>query len=485
MTLASVISADCDVEICDENVSTVDYDTDADIVGISGSYLTEVHVNRVMELAAHFRKRGKIVCIGGSVANLTPEAMRPHCDVLFEGEGELTWPQFLKDFKQGEYKDHYVQVEPFDMSVAPLPRIDLIDAKAYGGGIVQTTRGCPFSCEFCDIIVVFGRKVRAKPIETVLRELELWAQAGQHTIFFCDDNFVGNRVYTKKLLRELIKFNANRKHPLWFSTQVSIDTAKDPELMGLMRDANFVQVFVGIESPRKASLAETLKFQNVHTDDLVDAVHKIQSYGIWVDCGMIVGFDNDDADIFDEQFNFLRRAGLVGAQIGLLFAVPKTPLYERMKLDGRLMEPDTHLSTHIRPSLMTYPEMIVGYLKLVQKAYSYEAYLERYMIALANLKPHDFSGGPALPTFRNLLCLLNLLRFYCLSTDPTRLRFFAKMVSATVKLNPRAWTWTVRSLVRLIQFQRYIEFDLGSLVARMPKKTSSESVTQLEELRAS
>lgn len=390
LTLASVISADCDVEICDENVSPVNLETDAQIVAITGTYLQEFHLNRVIELATGFRQRGKIVCIGGPIADLSPELVRPHCDVLFEGEGELTWPQFVHDFKDCNYKDNYVQLEPFDMSAAPLPRIDLIKARDYGAGIVQTTRGCPFSCEFCDIIVVFGRKVRAKPIETVLREIEMWAKAGQYKIFFCDDNFVGNRVYVKKLLRELIKFNANRKQPIWFFAQASIDMVRDPELMTLLHDANFVSIFVGIESPRKASLTETLKFQNACTDDLVEAVHKIQSYGIWVDCGMIVGFDNDDADIFEEQFNFVQRAGLLRAQMGLLFAVPKTPLYERIKQDGRLIEPETHLSSHVRPLLMTYQELIDGYKKLVQRAYSYDAYRERYFTALTHMKQVTF-----------------------------------------------------------------------------------------------
>jgi len=484
LTLASTIAADCDLEIRDENVRPVEFETDAEIVAISGTFLDEFHVSRVVAIASYFRKLGKIVCIGGPVANLTPDDMKAHCDVLFRGEGELTWPQFIKDFKQGAYKDNYVQEEKFDMSQAPVPRIDLISAKDYGAGIVQTTRGCPFSCEFCDIIVVFGRKVRAKPIATVIAELTLWANAGQHMIFFCDDNFVGNRVYVKALLRELIKFNAKRKHPLCFFTQASIDTAKDIELMELMRDANFAGIFVGIESPRKSSLAETLKFQNVCTKDLVEAVHKIQSYGLWVSGGMIVGFDHDDNDIFEEQYNFLQEAGVVRAQLSLLHAVPMTPLYDRIKLDGRLIENQEKLATNIKPLLMTYEEMVKGYIELHKRTYSYDAYLERYLNSLANMKEHTFSGDKPAPTLKNMLALLNVVKFYCLTTDGERRQFFLKMIFGTLKINPHAWKWAIRYATSYIHFQKFIELDILSTEIRLPREMPPQSMP-LEELKAS
>jgi len=463
LTLARVIENLCDVEFRDENVRPVEYDTDADIVAISGTYIHEMHVARVKALAAYFKSRGKIICIGGPVANLIPDQVRAHCDVLFEGEGEHTWPQFLQDYKKGEHKNSYVQTEKYDMAEAPVPRIDLINAKDYAAGIIQTTRGCPFSCEFCDIIVVFGRKVRMKPIPTVLAEIDQWVAAGQFNIFFCDDNFVGNRIYVKDLLRELIKYNAKRKHPICFYTQASMDTAKDNELMELMRDANFGGMFIGIESPRKSSLTETLKFQNVHTKDMIEALKKIQSYGLWIAGGMIVGFDNDDEDIFEEQFNFIQEAGVVRAQIGLLWAVETTPLYDRIKKDDRLIPEQPGLMCNIKPAMMTYKQLLTGYKKLLHRSYTYDAYAERYLNSLSYMKDHTFALDKPEPQLSDLIGLFRIIAFYCLTTDLERMRFFFKMVGGTLKINKRGWKWAFRYLGNYIHIRKFVEIDVMAM----------------------
>ncbi len=499
LTLASVISPMCDVEFRDENIAPVEFDTDADIVAISGSYLHEKHVGRVKALATYFRGKGKLVCIGGSVANLTPEQVRPYCDVLFEGEGELTWPQFVEDYKKGEHKNSYVQTDKYDMSQAPIPRIDLINARDYGSGIVQTTRGCPFSCEFCDIIVVFGRKVRMKPIATVIAEIDQWVAAGQGNIFFCDDNFVGNRIYSKDLLRELIKYNSKRQYPVVFWTQASMDTARDNELLELMRDANFGGIFVGIESPRKSSLTETLKFQNVATKDMLEALKKIQSYGIWVAGGMIVGFDNDDTDIFEEQYNFIQEAGLVRAQIGLLWAVETTPLHARIKADGRLIPETPGLSCNIKPALMTYKQLLTGYKALMQRVYSYDAFCERYLNSLSYMKDNKFLGDKPEPRFEELVSMLKIIKYYCMTTDKEKFRFFIKMLWGTFKINPYGWKWAIRYAGNHIHYRNFVDIDVMEMdpdliVTEVPpvpaamvevSEEISQPVTQLEGLKAS
>lgn len=455
LTLAGVISPDYEVELRDENCGKVDYPSDADIVGISGTLLHELHINRVIEIAKYFRAQGKVICIGGPIANLTPDVCRPYCDVLFEGEGEYTWPQFLKEYEEGTHKDNYVQVDKIDMCKAPVPRIDLIDATDYGAGQIQTTRGCPFTCEFCDIIVVFGRKVRTKPIDVVIKEVQLWADAGQDLIFFSDDNFVGNRPYAKQLLKELIKFNSARKHPICFYTQASIDMAKDDELLALLRDANFWGAFIGIESPRKAALQESLKMQNVHTEDLALAIHKIQSYGLFVSGGMIIGFDNDDADIFEEQHAFLQRAGVVFAQMSLLEAMPKTPLWDRMKEGGRLVEYREGLCTNIKPLNMTYEELVGGYTQLIQRVYSYASYKERFLGSLARMNGYTFPLDRPRPRLRNLFNLFKIFCYYILTLNRERQKFFFEMVKGTLEINPRAWRWTARYLCNFIHFHNY------------------------------
>lgn len=455
MTLAGAISSEYEVEIRDENVGSVDYNTDAEIVGISGQLLHTFHVNRVIALAQHFRSLGKVVCIGGAIANLSPELVRSHCDVLFEGEGELTWPEFLKDYESGQYRDCYQQCDKIDMVNAPLPRIDLINPQDYGAGQIQTTRGCPFTCEFCDIIVVFGRKVRMKPVETVMKEVELWARGGSQWIFFSDDNFVGNRVYCKQLLRKLIEFNKPRRHPIFFYTQASIDMARDPELLELMREANFAGAFIGIESPRKSSLTETLKVQNVHTDDLSAAIHTVQSYGLWVSGGMIVGFDNDDVNIFEEQFQFLQQSGVVFAQMSLLEAMPKTPLYERIKASGRLIPYKDGLATNIMPANMTYEELISGYSKLIKRVYGYDAFAERFLTSLSYMKSASFALDRPSLRLRGFIGLCRLLAYYLLTSDSHRRRFFIKIMRGTLQLHPAAWKWAVRYAINFVHFHRF------------------------------
>lgn len=467
MTLAGAISPDYEVELRDENVGPVDYDTDADIVGLSGILLHHFHVGRLIELAKYFRALGKVVCIGGPVSNLTPEVVRPHCDVLFEGEGELTWPQFLRDFERGEYADKYSQVEKIDLSAAPLPRVDLVNARHYGAGMIQTTRGCPFTCEFCDIIVMYGRKVRTKPVDKVLQEVGLWADAGVDLIFFSDDNFVGNRPYCKELLRGLIDFNSRRAHPLCFYTQASIDMARDPELLRLMADANFAGVFIGIESPRKESLTETLKVQNVHTQDISEAVHTIQSYGLFVSGGMIVGFDHDDPEIFEEQFQFLQKSGVVFAQMSILEAMPKTPLYERIKASGRLIEYHDNLVTNIAPLNMSFEQLTEGYTHLIKRVYSFAAYRDRYLKSLDYMKDYGFPCDRPRPRLRNLLAVLRTICFYLFSPEPGARAFLYEMIAGTLKRQPRAWRWTMRYLTNFIHFHTYADRHVMVVMAPM------------------
>lgn len=181
LTLGALTPDDFRIAICDENAGeAVDYATDARIVGITG-YLIQKH--RVFEHADRFRARGKTVVIGGPVANLEPDECRPHCDVLFEGEAEYNWPRFLREYAQGHWSDHYTQDEKIHLPDSPPPRLDLL-RRQYAHGIVQCTRGCPFTCEFCDIIVMYGRKMRLKPPEQVLAEVRAWKAAGATTVFF-------------------------------------------------------------------------------------------------------------------------------------------------------------------------------------------------------------------------------------------------------------------------------------------------------------
>jgi radical SAM superfamily enzyme YgiQ (UPF0313 family) len=449
LTLAALTPKDFQVSICDENAGDrVDYDTSAQIVGITGYLLQK---SAVLAHAQEFRKRGKTVVIGGPIANLLPEVCRPHCDVLFEGEAEYTWPRFLRDYAGGTWADHYVETEKIHMPDSPPPRLDLI-RRRYAHGIVQCTRGCPFSCEFCDIIVVFGRKMRFKPVDQVLREVEAWRRTGVTVVFFADDNFVGHRAYAKDLLRALAKWNGRQGRPLSFYTQASIDMVRDEELLRLLRDANFNEVFIGIESPRKASLAEMHKTQNEKLD-LVQAVHTIQSYNLFIMAGMIVGFDSDDPPIFDEQYEFCQKAQIPIIMNSTLNASPKTPLAQRLQAEGRLLQADwadddfSHQvkpgATNFRPMRMTMDELTHGQKNLIRKLYEPEAFQERLLGNLSRF--HDIRFRPESLSRGNVVTLSRLAHFFWRQGRQAR-SFFWRAIWSTVRRSPRTLATTATLL---------------------------------------
>jgi radical SAM superfamily enzyme YgiQ (UPF0313 family) len=407
---------------------------------VTGYLFQRAHVFAV---ADRFRRRGKTVVLGGPMANLIPEECRPHCDVLFQGEAEYTWPRFLNEFAAGRHADSYQEHEKIHLPDSPLPRLDVLK-KSYSQGIVQCTRGCPFTCEFCDIIVMYGRKMRFKPVEQVLKEIEAWQARGVGKIFFADDNFIGNRAYAKSLLRAVIRWNAGRRTAMAFYTQASIDMVRDEELLGLFRDANFFGVFLGIETPRKASLAEAQKMQNEKLD-LVQAVHKIQSYNLFVSAGMIVGFDHDDPDIFAEQYEFLERAQIPIVLVNALEAVPRTPLYNRIKAEGRLLDLDPEVDeaaryqsgvgrTNFRPLHLTDEQLRRGLEGLFQKLYAPEAFAARLLGNLARFKNVTFrperlrAGYPAV--------FFRLARYYG-SKGPAGRRFFWGTIWKALRQCPR------------------------------------------------
>lgn len=439
LTLAALTPPEFPVELCDENAGEpIDYDTGADLVCITGYIL---QMKRVFEIADRFRALGKTVVLGGPMANLLPEECRPHCDVLFEGESEYTWPRFLSEYARGCHADHYVEHEKIHLPDSPPPRLDVLKGR-YAHGVVQCTRGCPFTCEFCDIIVMYGRKMRFKPVEQILQEVQAWHKRGVMQVFFADDNFVGHRAHAKEMLRALAAWNAKQSRPLAFYTQASIDMARDEELLGLLRDANFISVFIGIESPRKESLAETHKTQNERID-LVAAIHKIQSYNLFISAGMIVGFDSDDPSIYEEQYQFLQKAQIPIVMLSVLLAVPKTPLYARLKAAGRLLPTDAEDRTHyvgtaggtnFYPLNMTREELKQGQMALYQRLYEPEAFRERLLGNLSRF--HDVRFRPEPPNLRGLGVLWQLVRHYWRQGWAAR-KFFWGCLAKAVGRSPR------------------------------------------------
>jgi radical SAM superfamily enzyme YgiQ (UPF0313 family) len=376
--LAALTPAEHTVTLVDENVEPLDWDrlARADIVGITGM---SVQRHRMQEILIKLKKRGVFTVVGGPWISVQEDYFGELADVIFVGEAEETWPQFLDEWKQGRYQVRYEQAEKSDMTKLPTPRFDLLKMHHYLFGSVQFSRGCPFQCEFCDIIVTFGRRPRLKTSAQIIAELDALRAQKIDIAFIVDDNLIGNKKAIKVLLRDLIAYQEANGFPFDFFTEVSLDLAEDEELLQLMVDANIISVFIGIETPNEKSLRETKKYQNVRPAGTIqERVHKIQKAGIEVWCGMILGFDNDDPTIFDAQQQFLKDARIATAMIGMLHAIPKTPLHARLAKEGRLDAADVpEFGTNVIPKQMSRAELRDGYVRMMQTLYAPRAYFKR------------------------------------------------------------------------------------------------------------
>jgi len=367
-TLAALCPPHWQVTIVDENIEPVPLDPQADVIGVCGM---GVQFKRQRQLLEYYRSLGYFVVAGGSYASLCPERYRTIADAVVAGEAERLWPRFCRDIETGRALPLYHETGTVDLADSPTPRFDLLQLDRYTTATLQFSRGCPYRCEFCDIIVMFGRKPRCKALAQVERELDALRAAGASDVFFVDDNLIGNRATAKALLRGLVDYQARHGYAFRFGTEVSINVAQDAELLGLMRDARFEWVFIGIESPDPQTLRDTRKTQNTH-EDVLTSVRRIYAYGIDVLAGFIVGFDNDTLESFDGQYRFILDAGIQVAMVGLLTALPKTPLYQRLEAEGRLRRDqessdNTKPATNIVPKRMGYDAMIDAYQRLHER----------------------------------------------------------------------------------------------------------------------
>ncbi len=410
-TVAGMTPRGHEIVLCDENVEPIDFDTDADVVGLTG-YI--IHRDRLFEIADEFRRRGKFLVAGGPFASLCPDELRDRVDVVFVDEAEYTWPRFLADYTAGRWQREYRQDDKPSMHDSPLPRFDLLRVDRYRTMTIQFARGCPFNCEFCDIIVMYGRRPRTKSVPQVMAEIEEVHRLGVPNVFVVDDNFIGNKKEAKALLHALADWQRAHDYPIEMMTEVTLNVAQDDELLRLMREANFTTIFVGIESPRAASLQETHKTQNLR-EDLVASVHRIQRAGMEVMAGMIVGFDHDDPSIFAEQFDFIQDARIPVSMTGMLNAMPKTPLHQRLANAGRLIAQsvgDQFVFTNIVPHGMSRLELYEGYRDLLKRLYGYRHYRRRAMQLILHkgeqVRTRLVAGRQDLAIFRRVVwtCIL-------------------------------------------------------------------------------
>jgi hypothetical protein len=394
-TVAAMMPPDFRVRICEENVEPVAFDTDADYIGITGKNTQE---GRMIALAREFRHRGKTVIFGGPFATLSPERLRSECDILVRGEIENIAETFFSDLRNSTWKAEYAGDTP-GLDASPLPRWDLYPNYRALSGTVQTSRGCPFECEFCDVIQYLGRKQRHKAPAQVVRELEELYALGYRSVLLADDNLTVYRARAKELLTVIAEWNrAAPAGRMGLSTQLSIDCSRDPELLRLCADAGLSLAFIGIETANEQSLKEARKRQNLGVD-MAERVSRFLAEGIRVDAGLIVGFDSDDAGIFERQYEFAMSLPIPIFTVHPLVAPESTPLYARLAAGDRLVEiaPGAAIGpkfTNIVPLLMSRDQLFGGYRWLCNRIYRPEAFGDRVLRFIDAYRLPRFAAAP-------------------------------------------------------------------------------------------
>lgn len=405
ITVSAMLPSGWEKKLVDLNVSplkTKDIKW-ADYVFISAMYIQKESVNAIV---AECVKLGVKIVAGGPMFTQEYESY-PNIDHLVLNEAEITLPRFLNDLENGHAEHLYKTSEFPDITTTPLPDFQLLARSKYAFMNIQVTRGCPFSCEFCEITSLLGHNVRIKTTQQILNELQrLYELHWRGNVFIVDDNFIGNKNVIKyELLPAMKQWMLQRNYPFVFNTEASINLADDDQLMKLMAETGFNSVFIGIETPEENSLLECNKVQNKNRD-LLDSIKKIQQAGLQVSGGFIVGFDSDTSNVFQRQIDFIQQSGIVSAMVGLLNAPKKTKLYDRLEAEHRLTDVatgnNTDLSMNFIPR-MNYPELITGYKRIISDIYTTKPYYKRTRKLLLNYKP--LYVNPPGFSFTNLMAL--------------------------------------------------------------------------------
>jgi radical SAM superfamily enzyme YgiQ (UPF0313 family) len=369
-TVAALAPGDFILSLCDEAVTPVDFDAAADVVGISANVS---QARRAIEIAEAFRARGKVVIMGGPHVSLAPELFDGHADCLVIGEFEPIAETVFVDMRRGAMKARYEGARA-DLTRSPMPRWDLYPNERSVGGVVQTSRGCPFECNFCDVIQYLGRVQRHKDNAQVIAEIQNLYDLGYNFISLADDNFTVYRRRAKSLLEAIAGWNgAAGRDYVMFATQMSIDAARDSELLALCNEAGLLNAFVGIETDDPESLKESKKRQNLRVD-LGAEIRKLIAHGLRVEAALMVGFDHDDQSAFERRFAFAQSLPVGSFNVSALVAPVGTPLYANMRAQERIVSdevltqfPSANLITNITPARMSRDDLYVGAKWLVSK----------------------------------------------------------------------------------------------------------------------
>jgi radical SAM superfamily enzyme YgiQ (UPF0313 family) len=457
ITVAAMLPKEWHKRLVDMNIETLkNKDLKwADYVFISAMV---VQKESALEVITRCNRLGKKVVAGGPLFT-TEYAEIKGVDHYVLDEAEVTLAPFLRDLEAGKAQPLYTSDKRPELTATPLPVWSLVDMRQYSSMCIQYSRGCPFNCEFCDILALYGRVPRTKTKEQMVAELEaLYERGWRGGVFVVDDNFIGNKKKLKAdILPAIIKWMKSRKYPFLLSTEASINLADDDELMELMAEANFDQIFIGVETPNAESLAECDKSQN-ETRDMIAAIKKMQAHGLQVQGGFIIGFDNDPLSIFKNQIQFIQKSGIVTAMVGLLNAPRGSRLYQRLKGEGRLVEDfagnNTNCSINFVPR-MKLETLLEGYRHVMGTIYSPKHYYERVRTFLKEFKPRRNAGAARKIRMHHIDALFRSV-WHLGVVDKGR-AYYWKLFWSTLFKKPRSFPMAITMSVYGFHFRKMAE----------------------------
>lgn len=488
MTVAALLPQQWEFKLVDANVEHLlnEHFEWADIVCIGGMLSQQQSMISVIDKA---HQHGCPIVVGGPDPSSQPNLYQS-ADYLVHGEGEVTIPMFIQDLEKGCKSGEYKSAELADMTKVVVPRFDLIRFKDYIQVGIQYSRGCPYNCEFCDIIELYGRKSRTKTTEQIIEELQTLFDLGHRGhIDFVDDNFIGNKKNVRKILPAIRDWSEANNHPFYFSTESSINLADDDNLLQMMKDVDFRFVFIGIETPEDKVLKLTDKKINVNKP-IEKAISKIYSYGIVVNAGFIIGFDNESDDIAEKMIRCIQDSGICMAMLGKLYALPNTQLTRRLKKEGRLFEDgsilrDTNTEIDQMTSglnfITTRPriDILKDYVNVIKYIYDPKHYYERVIHVGLKLKPVNKYRPGIVSIFKKAKSFLKL----CGKVGFNKMSgwLYLKMIFTVIFKNPRAIEATINLAAMFIHFYKQSKFiiDLTEIEIKSIKICGEEKYNKL------
>jgi len=456
LTVAALLPSEWDKKLVDLNTDNL---KDRDISWADYVFVSAMDIQRasVREVISRCVQLGTKVVAGGPLFTTSDEEFEG-VDCLVRGEFEEIAPQFVADMENRCLQRVYEAEQKPDIQNSPVPEWNLIDIKKYASLSIQYSRGCPFDCEFCDVVLLNGRVPRTKSAEQLLNEMEAIYRLGwRNFVFIVDDNFIGNKKKLKtEVLPAIIEWKKQRNHPFELNTQVSIGISDDEQLMQLMVEAGFNTVFVGIETPSEEGLGECGKSQNAKRD-LVAAVKRIQNHGMEVQGGFIVGFDSDPPNIFERQISFIQQSGIVAATVGLLNAPAGTKLYKRLKRENRLLHEisgdNTDLTINFVPK-MDCEKLINGYKHIMTVIYAPKQYYARIGTLLKEHRPQVVHKHSHLNTWELQGWLKSM---WYLGIREKGRRYYWRIVISTLFRRPRSLPMVITLAVYGYHFRKLVE----------------------------